>query len=337
MPRQKPADKNTDARRFKSGGAGIPALILASVTILILIVTSVLYYRQNKSAPNISSGPDGSFAFYDDLGYLIGLPREPERVVSLMGSYSDLWLLAGGALCGVTEDAVSERGLSLDAGVSVIGSVHNPNIELIVDLSPELVLLSADLGAHKNLRETLTQAGLACAYFKEDSVDDYLRMLDIFTSLTGRADLYEEYGVALKARIDALLSRIPAGRAKPKVLLIRATTTAAKALKDDHMTGIMLADLGATNIASRYESLLEDLSLELILDEDPDFIFVVTTGDTDKSLAALQSGLMANPAWQGLSAARNGRFHVLPKELFHYKPNARWGESYEYLFEILYP
>jgi iron complex transport system substrate-binding protein len=161
--------------------------------------------------------------------------------------------------------------------------------------------------------------------------------LDVFTNLTGRADLREEYGGALKARVDALLSRIPSAGAKPKVLLIRSTTTAAKALKDDHMTGIMLADLGAVNIASRYESLLEDLSLELILDEDPDFIFVVTTGDTVKSLETLQNGLMANPAWTSLSAAREGRFHVLPKDLFHFKPNARWAESYEYLYEILYP
>ena len=28
---------------------------------------------------------------------------------------------------------------------------------------------------------------------------------------------------------------------------------------------------------------------------------------------------------------------VLPKDLFHYKPNNRWGESYQYLGEILYP
>ena len=28
---------------------------------------------------------------------------------------------------------------------------------------------------------------------------------------------------------------------------------------------------------------------------------------------------------------------LLPRELFHYKPNARWGESYAYLAKILYP
>ena len=38
-----------------------------------------------------------------------------------------------------------------------------------------------------------------------------------------------------------------------------------------------------------------------------------------------------------LVSSENDRFVVLPKELFHYKPNARWGESYEYVAKILYP
>ena len=45
----------------------------------------------------------------------------------------------------------------------------------------------------------------------------------------------------------------------------------------------------------------------------------------------------SNPAWSGLSAVKNGRYLLLPRDLFHYKPNARWGESYAYLANILYP
>jgi iron complex transport system substrate-binding protein len=33
---------------------------------------------------------------------------------------------------------------------------------------------------------------------------------------------------------------------------------------------------------------------------------------------------------------QNGRYTVLPKDLFHYKPNERWGESYAYLYEIIF-
>ena len=71
--------------------------------------------------------------------------------------------------------------------------------------------------------------------------------------------------------------------------------------------------------------------------DDPDYIFAVPMGDTEKSLQALKDNIESNPAWASLSAVQNGRYVILPKDLFHYKPNARWGESYEYLAKILYP
>ena len=71
--------------------------------------------------------------------------------------------------------------------------------------------------------------------------------------------------------------------------------------------------------------------------EDPDYIFVVTMGDSEEALKALKNGIEKNPAWSDLTAVKNNRFIVLPKELFHYKPNAKWGDSYEYVAKILYP
>ena len=60
-------------------------------------------------------------------------------------------------------------------------------------------------------------------------------------------------------------------------------------------------------------------------------------GADDKALAALAEGIASNPAWKDLSAVKNGRYNILPKELFHYKPNAKWAESYEYIAKIIYP
>lgn len=99
----------------------------------------------------------------------------------------------------------------------------------------------------------------------------------------------------------------------------------------------MLKDLGCVNIADSNGSLLENLSMETIIQEDPDFIFAVTMGESEeKALGVLEETLKSNPAWAGLTAVKNGRYVVLPKDLFHLKPNNRWGESYEMLYEILY-
>ena len=77
--------------------------------------------------------------------------------------------------------------------------------------------------------------------------------------------------------------------------------------------------------------------MEEIILRDPDFIFVTTMGsNTEKALKTLEENLMSNPAWSELTAVKNGKFRILPKELFHYKPNTKWDESYEMLYEILY-
>ena len=60
-------------------------------------------------------------------------------------------------------------------------------------------------------------------------------------------------------------------------------------------------------------------------------------GEEQAALAALENGIMANPAWAGLTAVQQDKCYVLPKDLFHYKPNARWAESYAYMAKILYP
>ena len=59
-------------------------------------------------------------------------------------------------------------------------------------------------------------------------------------------------------------------------------------------------------------------------------------GDEQAALAVVEETLGQNPAWQGLTAVKEGRVYVLPRDLFHYKPNARWAESYAFLYELLF-
>ena len=58
-------------------------------------------------------------------------------------------------------------------------------------------------------------------------------------------------------------------------------------------------------------------------------------GDAEAARDYMDAQLASAP-WQQLSAVKNGAYTYLPKELFQYKPNARWGEAYQYLAELLY-
>ena len=98
----------------------------------------------------------------------------------------------------------------------------------------------------------------------------------------------------------------------------------------------MLSDLGCINIADSDKSLLEDLSVESVIRNEPYHIFVVTMGDdTEKALSNLNRMMEENAAWGTLSAVKNNRLNVMDRKLFNIKPNAKWAEAYEKLSRIL--
>ena len=277
--------------------------------------------------------PTAALGAIDSRGVTLDV-QSPQRVVCLYGSYAEAWLLSGGTLVGVTDDAISERGMSCDA--QIIGTTKSPNLELILSLDPDLVILSADIAAQVAAAETLSAAGIPCAAFRVDTVQEYAQMMDAFTQLTGRRDLYDAQIPPMLAEIDAIIEKARAQDA-PSVLLLRAYSTGVKAKGADNLAGVMLRDLGCDNLAERVPSMLEELTLESIVAADPDCIFISIMGsDEDAALAALDASWGQNPAWQALRAVSGERVHVLPKALFHYKPNARWGESYAYLYDLLF-
>ena len=76
--------------------------------------------------------------------------------------------------------------------------------------------------------------------------------------------------------------------------------------------------------------------LEEILLQDPDHIFLTTMGSEEAAKAYI-GDLFLQDGWNRLTAVQNGQYTFLPKELFHFKPNARWAEAYEILAQTLYP
>lgn len=293
-----------------------------------------------SSAPESASSQlesAGEVSITDSNGSQITLDTSAPRVVAAYGSFAEAWLLAGGELVGVTQDALEQRDLGLPEDIAVVGTVKEPNAEEIIALEPDLVLLASDITAQAEIRDVLENAGLACAFFQVDTFADYAFMMEQLCAITGREDLYEENVTQVGQQIEEAQANAALSSTRPNVLLIRAFSTGIKAKTDDELAGAILKDLGAHNIADDHPSMLEDLSLEEVIAADPDYIFVTTMGDEQKALDYLNGLIQQNPAWSELSAVKENRYVVLPKDLFHYKPNNRWGESYQYLGEILYP
>lgn len=274
-----------------------------------------------------------SYTFTDSLNRTVEVDFL-DRVAIASGSLADCWLLSGGTVCAVTRDAIEERNLDLPEDVIDLGSLKNPNTELLLSSDLDLVILMPSYSAHLALADLLDKAKIPYAYFDVETFDDYLDLLKTFTTLTGHTDLYETNGTAILTRINASIEQMKSVL-PPKVLLLRTSSSNVKSLGSDTMVGNMLKDLGCQNIADSDTHLLTELSLEGIVKADPDYIFVICMGDPAEAIAHFNYTLSSNPIWSTLTAVKENCFHFLPKELFHYKPNARWGESYEMLVNLL--
>ena len=300
---------------------------------LILLAAICTACNSQETAPSA-----GSVTFTDALGRTVSLEKEPEHVVALIGSFADIWLLSGGTLDAAAEDAWDDFGLDLPDAIN-IGGAHSPNLELILSADPDFVIASASTSSNVEMQEILENAGITVAYFDIDNFEDYLSMLDICTDITGRKDLYEQNGLTLQTQIETIkkdFSNQNLSDTERTILLLRTHSSSVKAKgSEGTILGEMLADLGCINIADSDTLLLETLSIESIIRQNPYRIFVVTMGDdTEKALENLDQMMAENPAWGTLEAVSEGRLHVMDRKLFNIKPNAKWAESYETLSNI---
>ena len=220
--------------------------------IAIIICFSVLSSLLTACSSEQNEYDQSAVIFTDALGREVSVPKEPERVAALIGSFADVWMLAGGSVCATAEDAWDDFDLELPDAVN-IGGAHSPNLELIFSANPDFVIASASTSSNVEMLETLETAGITVAYFDVDNFEDYLAMLNICTDITGRKDLYERNGLKLQSQIETIkleMSEQPLTEEQKTVLLLRAHSGSVKAKgSEGTILGEMLADLGCINIA----------------------------------------------------------------------------------------
>jgi iron complex transport system substrate-binding protein len=115
------------------------------------------------------------------------------------------------------------------------------------------------------------------------------------------------YGTAVADEIAAVKEKARTDSATVLSMVASASAVHAKN-SEGNVLGEMLRDMGCVNIADSNEMLLENLSIEYIVQCDPDYIFFVQRGDDEEGMRAYVDELLgSNPAWNSLTAVQEGR------------------------------
>ncbi len=256
-----------------------------------------------------------------------------QRVIALSKSNAELWLLAGGELIATSDDAMKIDGITEET-VS-LGDMDHVSLEAIAALEPDLLIVFSTDPAQKALGEAAEGIGLRVLYTNIDGFDDYASVMKDLTYETGRDDLYKKNVADVSEERDKVIGSVPEDAKESTYLLLHVSATKSKVEKNDYFASEVFNDLGLTNIAAD-DSSFDELSIEQIITADPDYIFVVPRGDEKKAMDSFEELFTSQPAWESLSAVKNGRYYLLSKDLFGLKPNDKWAETYKAAFELIY-
>lgn len=303
---------------------------LSAAALLLITLTVILSGCGSKEA----SAP--GYTFTDDLGRTVTVTSH-DRTAALLGSYADMWILAGGNVCASADDAWVDFNLDMPSDAVNLGATKSLSFEGLLSAKPDFVLASTNTPQHIEWQQNLENAGITVAYFDVSGFDDYLRMFKICTEITGNRDAYETYGTQIKEKIDEIIAR-NADKPSQRVLVLRVSAGFIRAKNSEGtVLGEMLSDFGCENIADSDTSLLENLSMESIALANPDRIFLIQVGDDiEGTRKNVENFFAENPLLGSLDAVKNNRVHYMEKRLYNLKPNAHWAEAYEKLEEILY-
>ena len=306
---------------------------------LFLILSILLASCASQTVATETKEESSGVTFVDDLDRTVTVSN-PQRVACLLGSFAQVWQLAGGQVIATADDAWEDFGLELPADAVNLGGTKHLSLELLLAAQPDFILASTNTRQNMEFRETLEATNIPVAYFDVFDFEDYLRLLKICTDITGCADRYETYGTAIAQEIQKVVEHSKQRLEKeeaPTVLFLRASASAVHVKNSEGVVlGSMLKNLGCVNIADSDATLLENLSIERILEADPDHIFVVQQGDNAEGTREyVRQFLQEHPAWAQLTAVKNDNVHFMEKQLFGLKPNHRWGQAYAVVEEIL--
>lgn len=289
----------------------------------ILSLLLVLLLLTGCAAEEPLSEVDPALTFTDSTGFFVTAPNEPRTVAVLCSSYAEVWTLAGGTVRITVGEAVQQGFATNDATLVDTGDGTTIDLEALLAARPDFVIGSADIPAHVDACKAAREAGISAALFHMGSFQDYLRMLDIFTMITGDGTAYDTHGRQLQQQIDALKARVTT---TSKVLLMAVEDGVPVAYgPSDHFLCAALEDLGAQNIIEK------TTTLEALPPTSPDHIFLICAGNEEKD--QLQA-LLTQEGWSDLTAVQQGSYTFLDGSQL---PNARWPQTYETLVSILCP
>lgn len=308
---------------------------LRSIMIIFIIAALGLSFAgcQQTKATVSSTGVEtksGSTAYpltiTDDSGTTVTIDKEPQKVVSLSPSATEIVFAvgAGSKLVGRTDYCdYPEEALA----VTSIGSFNSPNLEKIIELAPDVVI-SSDFVSDE-MSQQLQAIGTKVVVFDPKNIDGVLNNIIQAGEITNANDKAAEVVKKMEVDRQALMDKAKTVSTQKSVFIDIGKFYSAG---PGSMLDSMLTDLNAKNIAADATTQWAQLSTEEIIADNPDvYISLYTKPEVVK----------ATPGFDKINAIINNNIayfeYLTPESDMVQRPGPRIIEGMALIANAIYP
>ncbi len=269
----------------------------------------------------------------DGSGRTVTLRVPVQRVVSLAPSNTEILFAIGAGSQVVGRDSYSDYPPEAKSVTDIGGLVGTQNTELILSKKPDLVLASP-LTPPEQIAD-LDKAGLTVYVLPNPkSFDDLYANLETAGKLTGRE---KEAGVlidSLKARVQAVVSKVALASARPLVYyeLDATDPTAPYTSGPETFVDLLIRTAGGENFGGELKGDWVQISVETLLARQPDFIVL---GDNTYG-GVTPAQVKARAGWDALNAVKQNKVFIFDDNTIS-RPGPRLVDGLESMAKLLHP
>lgn len=244
----------------------------------------------------------------DDRNVVLNLPDDAKRVAAISYFGADVALALGLTPVATTymvEGRNPDHLLDRLEGVAKIGQRASPNLELLAQAKPDLIVaIKRYTEANAAKLEQIAPYLAVRLETPEDADRDLLLVAEALGKKAEGEKLVTDY----HAEFDALVAKAPKDRGI-KYLYFYGSGEAPWAFYEDDVTASILTALGGVNVAGKNptpevpDNTAFEMNLEAMLVADPDVIIVYDYGP-DRPFET-------NPIWSSLRAVQEGKVHFV--------------------------
>ena len=246
--------------------------------------------------------------------YTTKLVKKPTRIISLSPSATEIFYAIGAKSQILAVDSLSNYPTG--APISKI-SAYEPNVEAILQLKPDLVLLSSDSVKAPQIRSALIKLGVAVLMEKAPAtLNDVYAENTALGKVTDRASGAAKLNASMAKSIKNILLKAKTGL---KVRIFHELDETYYSATSNTFIGKVYKDFGAINVADAAlgadSSGYPQLSAEYLLKSDPQVVFLA-----DAQYGTTIESVSKRAGWPQMSAVVAQKIVALPADI-----PSRWG------------